>query len=227
MTHVIRSLLLIGAGLACLATSVFACEQRFSATSPADTLAPALTSDAGEAWLTQPVVDAGPVAVDSSHAMTLTACASNRQACPEPDSDGSVPATYRVVFASGRGVIRSREQAMTDLYRELRDRMTTGERLTIHSAARRDGGAASRPKGGSAAATSPDNDAFVQSAQRLLEVVDGSGEVTIDVVRGKSFGCMLLLAPSVPVPDDDGGASSCLIKEPERPSKRSPGGISF
>ena len=87
-----------------------ACEQRFSATPSTEGSPPPFLADAGEAWLNPAVGDAGGAAGGwaSSHAMTIASCASGSPECPAPESDAAVPAAYRVVFASGRAVIRSR-----------------------------------------------------------------------------------------------------------------------
>jgi hypothetical protein len=57
----------------------------------------------------------------------------------------------------------------------------------------------------------------------LLDLVDGVGEVTIDVIHGRSTGCMVSLGRLA----TDGGAPQCLVREPERPKGRGKGGLSF
>jgi hypothetical protein len=75
--------------------------------------------------------DAGPVMVDSSHALTVTTCSSSKRPCSAPGADASTAASYLVVFGSGRGEVRSRGQAVTELYEELRNRLTSGERIDV------------------------------------------------------------------------------------------------
>jgi hypothetical protein len=213
--------------LAVAAVGLFACEERFSSTPPPltpETLGPAPSSNAIEALLVPSTTDAGPTALGSSRALTVTICSSSPQACPasDADADTSAAGTYRVIFGSGRGAIRSRGQAMADLYKELRDRTTSGERLNAQSIAPGDAGAPA--SFGSATRGSADSsDPIAQSALHLLDLVDGVGEVTIDVIHGRSTGCMVSLGRLAA----DGGAPQCLVKEPERPKGRGKGGLSF
>jgi hypothetical protein len=193
------------------------CVERFSANPPPiapESLPPVTSSNAVAALMapTPTAADAGAVAADSSHALTITLCSSSAQPCPGSDADGG----YRVVFGSGRGAVRSRGQAMADLYKELRDRTASGERLDAET--RSPGGAGSpAPVGGGASskATGSKDDPISQCAFQLLDLVDGVGEVTLDVVHGSgSHGCQVSLGRSA-----DGGASRCLVQEPERPHR--------
>jgi len=203
---------------------LFACEERFSSNPPplaAESLAPASSSNAIDELLAPSATDAGPTALGSSRALTVTICSSSPQACPATDADASAGGTYRVTFGSGRGAIRSRGQAMADLYKELRDRTSSGERLNAQSVAPGDAGG---PAGGGAATRGGDSsDPIAQSALHLLDLVDGVGEVTIDVIHGRSTGCMVSLGRLA----TDGGAPQCLVREPERPKGRGKGGLSF
>jgi hypothetical protein len=211
--------------LAVAVVGLFACEERFSSNPPplaAESLAPASSSNAIEALLAPSTTDAGPSALGSSRALTVTICSSNPQACPASDADASATGTYRVVFGSGRGAIRSRGQAMADLYKELRDRTSSGERLNAQPVAPGDAGASAG--GGSTTRGSADSsDPIAQSALHLLDLVDGVGEVTVDVIHGRSTGCMVSLGRLAA----DGGAPQCLVREPERPKGRGKGGLSF
>lgn len=70
-------------------------------------------------------------------------------------------------------------------------------------------------------ASASNNDALSQCAFHLLNLVDGVGEVTLDVVH--TYGlqeCMVSLGGTV----TDGGAGQCLIQEPERPKRPGRGG---
>jgi hypothetical protein len=155
--------------------------------------------------------------------MTITRCSVSSQQCVPSDGDASTNLSYRVVFGSGRATIRSRGQVTTDLYNELRDRITFGEEVDVelHSG---DGGAPT-DLGGSSSAQS-DSDSVAHCAFRLVDLVDDLGEITFDVVHQfGSSGCKVWLGRSAA----DTNASQCLIKEPERsrsPSSRK-GGMQF
>jgi len=188
-----------------------ACEERFSANPPPiapGSLPPVSSSSAMDALFPATTPDAGGAARDSSHALTVTLCSSSAQPCPVSEADD---ASYRVVFGSGRGVIRSRGQAMADVYKELRDRTSSGERLDAEphapnaSGPRVPTGTGSTRKPGASG-----DDPLSQCAFQLLDLVDGVGEVTIDVVHGSS-GCRVSLGRAA-----DGGVSRCLVQEPER-----------
>jgi len=98
---------------------------------------------------------------------------------------------------------------MADLYKELRDRTASGERLDAEPRAPGAGGPL--PVGGSSTKANSD-DPIAQCAFQLLDLVDGVGEVTLDVVRGSGgHGCQVSLGRTA-----DGGASRCLVQEPER-----------
>jgi hypothetical protein len=197
------------------------CEQRFSAnppSSPAESEARESSSASIDALLAPRAADAGAAVTDDAHALVITLCSSGPQACPAAEADASATATYRVVYGSGRGVIRTREQALTDLYRELRDRTAAGERLVARPHAPGDAGAfvGGSPKN----ASESGGDALAQSAQRLTDIVDAVGQLTIDVIHESGSGCTLALA--------DVGTPQCLIKGPERPhDSKGRGGLAF
>jgi hypothetical protein len=200
----------------------FACEQRFSSQPPPivpEGVGPASSSGALDALLAASIPDAGSVAIDSSHAMTVTLCSSSPQACPGAEMDASGEGVYRVVFGSGRGAVRSRGQAMADLYKELRDRTSSGERLDAELRPSDGGGAPTASGRGSANKTGGDNsDPLAQCAFRLLDYVDGAGEVTLDVFHGSgSRGCRVSLGRAA----GEAGAGQCLVQEPEQ--QRRPG----
>ncbi len=213
------------APVAVLLVGLSGCEQHFPSYPPplaAESL-PASSSASAGAPLAAGPADAGLVAIDSSHALTVTICSSSPQPCSASETDASEDANYRVVFGSGRGAVRSRGQAMADLYQELRDRTASGERLDAET--RAPGGAGEPPPSAGRSptrATEGSGDALAQCAFRLLDLVDRAGEVTLDVVHGYgSNGCRVSLGRS-----SDGGTSECLIQEPERqqrPDKKGPG----
>jgi len=202
--------------------AVCACEQRFSATPPRPAETPGASSSATlDALLRQSVSDAGASTSEGSHAMSISSCSWIPQDCLSADQDASVDAMYHVVFGSGRGVVRTREQAMTDLYRELRDRLDAGDRLRVRPRARADLGGGGGRHAPSTTPSTPSSDAVAQSAMRLLDTVDGLGELLVDVNHNARSGCMLSLEQSV----GDAGVSQCLIDEPERPHGRGRGGV--
>jgi hypothetical protein len=200
-----------------LALSAAACEERFSSHPPPlspDSLAPASSSNGVEAILSGAAgapTDAGSAPVDTSHAFTVMLCATSPDPCPASEAE----ATYRVIFGSGRGVVRTRGQAMADLYKELRDRLAGGERLDAETHAPRDGGTVTTGMGAPTKPSASDDDPISQCAFQLVDLVDGVGEVTLDVVHG-SHGCRVALGRTA-----DGGALRCLVQEPE--SARRPG----
>jgi hypothetical protein len=209
--------------LSVIVGSVCHCEQRFTATPPVlapESVGPVSPADASVA---STVPGASSPAPDTSHAMSIFLCSVRPEECPAAE-ERALAASYRVVFGSGRGVIRTREQAMTDLYRELRDRMGAGEQLVAHPHLRADAGAGDGLGGRPPKATTPSTDALAESALHLLDVVDGAGELTVDVNHASRSGCLLSLASA------GGGAaatSRCLIQEPEQLHSHGKGGISF
>ncbi|MGO9838588.1 MAG: hypothetical protein ACLP1X_30770 [Polyangiaceae bacterium] len=193
---------------------LFACEQRFSSDPP---LVPESRTQASSSGyldaLLAPVTDAGSVVRNSSHAMTITICASSPAPCRALQPDASSDESYLVVFGSGRGAVRSREQATTDLYQELRNRMAAGERLDVESHAPGDAkAAAAMGDTWTTKATAGSSDPIAQCAVHLFALVGRVGEVTIDVVHGLgSSGCLVSLGQPT-----DGGTPPCLVQEPER-----------
>jgi hypothetical protein len=203
--------------------AVRACEQRFSSNPPPlspESLTPAPSSGRVDPILGPNTADNVPVAQNQSHAMTVTFCSTGQPSCPTSEADASPDARYRVVFGSGHAEIRSRGQAMTDLYKELRDRTSAGERLDAEARAPGDAGAPAMV-GDRTKTSAASSDALSQCAFHLLDLVDGVGEVTLDVVH--TYGvreCMVSLDGSA----GDGGAAQCLIQEPERPKRPGRGG---
>jgi hypothetical protein len=200
-----------------------ACEQRFSSNPPAlapESLTPAPSSGGVDPIFGPSSADPPAVAQNQSHALTVTFCSTGQPMCPASEMDASPEARYRVVFgSSGHAEIRSRRQAMTDIYQELRDRTSAGERLDAEARAPGDAGAPALV-GDRSKTSAASSDALSQCAFHLLDLVDGVGEVTLDVVR--SYGvhdCMVSLGGSA-----DGGGGQCLIQEPERPKRPGRGG---
>ncbi len=204
--------------------ALFSCEQRFASNPPP--LAPETpdpsSSSGGIDALFPPTTDAGSLALDSSHAMTVILCSKKPEACGAAEAEASDDRSYRVVFGPGHGAIRSRRQAMTDLYEELRSRTTLGQRLRAEPHASSETGVRTA-KGGMSKANTDGSDVVARAAFQLLDLVDSVGEVTLDrVYDGGTSGCVVSLGQAA-----DGGASQCLIEEPERPHQPGRGGFQF
>ena len=209
--------------LAVLLAGLLGCQQRFSSDAlTAENFAAPSSSGALDAGLVPSGVGAPPL--ESSHAMTVTSCSSSPQACAAPEADAAARESYRVVFGSGRAEIRSRGQAMADVYQELRDRTASGERLDAEPRA---SGAAEAPAArgvGSAASTNTGgSDPVAEGAFRLLDLVNRTGEVTLDIVHGLgSKGCTVSLGRIrrrrvVAMPDP--GARARARAGPKRPRR--------
>ncbi len=152
--------------------------------------------------------------------MTVTLCSASAQPCEVPEGGTSDDEAYRVVFGSGRAEIRSRGQAMTDLYKELRDRTTAGERLAaIPRAPRPSGGAFTTSAGASAKASGGEGDDITRCALHRLDRAEGGGEGGLSRRRRcAGTGCIVSLGR----PGGDAGMPQCLIKEPDRPNNKAP-----
>jgi hypothetical protein len=117
-----------------------------------------------------------------------------------------------VSFGTGAGSVRSHEQAVADLYREVRDRTGFGTRL-IAVAHRIDRSSA---VSGAVDPLSPPRpssrgpDPVVEAAYDLMDAVDTQGQLLLDVGHAGA-GCKLSFAPH----DVDAGARRCLLPEPE------------
>ncbi len=159
-------------------------------------------------------VDAVVVAGPAFHTMTVTLCSTDPEACHGAQPAEEAGPVYRVSFGTGSGSVRSREQAVANLYREVRDRTGAGTRLVAvahhldrHSSSRGAVDPLAPPRPASRAA-----DPLVEAAYDLIEVVDADGQVTVDVAHS-GLSCKVSLAARSP----DAGAGRCLVGEPERP----------
>jgi hypothetical protein len=149
------------------------------------------------------------------HAITVALCARAADLCAGAQATGETRADYAVVFGSGAGTLRTRSQAMADLYKELRDRTSWGTHLTARPHHLELAPDASVPSSSAVprAETTPDPDPLVAASFELMTVVDTDGEITIDTTS--SYGaCKLALADAT---DADGGAARCFIAV-EKPS---------
>jgi hypothetical protein len=199
-----------------------ACEQRYSGDAPANSPSnePGPASSAGLAAVLGSVPgDAGRVALRTEHAMVVTNCGWPSSPCAGLEQTDAEGGTYRVVFGSGRASIRSRGQAMSDLYRELRDKSSAGLRLDIEARAPSVGDAAAPPIAAPHASRGTASDPISQSAFAVLDLVDSVGEADVDEVNvSDADQCVISLGRMA-----DGGAMQCLVRAPER-AKRGPMG---
>jgi hypothetical protein len=195
-----------------------ACEQRYSGDAPANAPVnpPATSSTAGlAAVLALDATDAGHVALSTSHAMIVTNCGWPTHPCGDLDSNATADGSYRVTFGSGHASVRSRGQAMSDLYREMRDKTSAGQRLDIE--ARSPSASSTSPAPVGAVPRGGSNDPITQASFVVLGLVDTIGEADVDVVYGGSAEqCVISLGRG---PGADAGAGPCLVREPERPKR--------
>jgi hypothetical protein len=180
-----------------------------------ESLSPASSSSGLDALFAPNVADGGPPSRSSYRAMTITRCLSSPTPCLPALGEASLSTSYLVVVGSGHGAVRSRGQATADLYTEMRNRTTNGNRLDAEVQARVDGGASAPVASGSGAPKNASGgDPLAECAQELLDFVDGAGEVTLDVLHESgSNGCLVSMGRLAA----DGGASRCLVQEPEHP----------
>jgi len=209
--------------LTTLFVTMCACEDHYSSSPPtAPESYPTMSSSSRVAALFAPAgADAGPPAaaspVEVTYALTITNCSSIPTACPTSGADASADGTYWVAYGSGRGVVRSREQAKADLYQELRNRTASGQRLNAQAHAPGDAQAPVASNRATSKAGTGDSDPLATCAVQLLDAVDQAGEVAISVVHGsRSRGCLISLGGST----DDDGAAQCLMKAPEQPKRQ-------
>jgi len=202
-------------------------------TSPLEEAPSLFAADAGSASPSTTSADGGTSPHLPFHVVTVTLCSRDKDTCAlaqakalDAVGEGS---SYRVAFGSTVGSIRSHQQALADVYRELRDRTQWGTHLACqgHSLVEStsDGGIPSnagipaRPPASNASSDAPTGaEAMTSAALQVMLAVDNLGEVTIDVgpTRG---GCSVSLSES--------GADRCLVGVPPRKSAPSKGGLSF
>lgn len=211
-----------------LALTLGACEEGLSPadapTPPPEAMPRAPQLAASAAPTEGPVVevaDAGAVADGAHHAVLVTTCAIDKNGCllAQPSAAPS-DSSYRVVFGGGVGAIRTRGQAMADLYKEIRDWTENGGHLAAETHHLGDpppdleGAKSARRTGGA-------DDPLVAAAFELMDAVDHDGEVTLDALSQRSpSSCKLSIAS----PDPDAGASRCLVNAPG-PSSNPLGGL--
>jgi hypothetical protein len=160
------------------------------------------------------ILDAGMAPARPFHTLTLAQCARAAQDCLRAHGGDSAGPAYLVAFGSGVGSLRTREQAMADLYRELRDRTASGG----HLAARPrhldepEGGALPPPDETEVRRGPPmEKDPLVEAAFELMAVVDREGEVTVDTAPSSDPCKVALGAPELP--DASASTARCFLKE--------------
>jgi hypothetical protein len=196
-----------------------ACEQRYSGDAPAaaPSNAPAspdpVSSSGLAAVLALGATDASAVTVSFDHAMIVTNCAWPSHPCAGLESAGPDEGSYRVVFGSGHGSVRSRGQAMSDLYRELRDKTSAGQRLDIEARNPIAGGGVVPPSG---VHPGGGDDPITRASFVVLSLVDNLGEASVDALYNAGADpCVISVGRAV----TDAGTPPCLVREPERPKR--------
>ncbi len=166
--------------------------------------------------------DAAYVSAPAVHTLTITLCSRDSRSCRLAQPGDAPLLGYRVSFGGSVGTLRSREQALADLYRELRDRTGFGTRLaaaahhveqTLVDAAIVEPGAPARP-------STSGQDPLVEAAFDIMEAVDTEGRVTVDVAHGGTT-CKVSFAAH----DSDAGSGRCLVKGPARPGMHDDEGV--
>ncbi len=123
-------------------------------------------------------------------------------------------ASYRVVFGSGAGTIRTRGQAWAMLHAELRDRTALGEHLDAEPRDLGDGGVAEDDDPPHDADKASDK--LSSAASQIMHAVDARGEVALDVLPQWGVAdCEISMGPRGP----DGKVGRCLVDAPPRPSR--------
>jgi hypothetical protein len=182
-------------------------------------------------------VDGGTAPRVPFHVMTLTLCSRDKVTCALAEGKSSDAAgdgsPYRVAFGSAVGSIRSHQQALADVYRELRDRTEWGTHLAckshslgesapdsgVPSAAGAPATPPARPPASNTSSDAPTGpEALASAALHVLVAVDNFGEVTIDVNHAPG-NCSVSLGES--------GAERCLVSAPQGKAAPSKGGFSF
>jgi hypothetical protein len=182
----------------------------------AETPSPLSLGPSGDAGA---VSDASPAAFDPYHLLTVSLCERDIEGCKRVNV---IPegAPYRVALGSSGGERRNRDQAIADLYRELRDRTALGARLVarVHrlDVTRSDAGGSKSGRGaggkGSTATDSVTTDALIDAARQMMDAVDTAGEVTLDTSH-EHAGCKLAFASEAAGRD---GTGRCLIRGEDR-----------
>jgi hypothetical protein len=212
---------LVVAPLVFASIGLYGCEQRFSANPPPYVLESRASSSSSVDPLFAPRPDAGAVVQDVSRALTITLCSAGAQSCGTLEAGAAGGESYHVVFGSGRGEVRSRGQAIADLYEDLRNRTSAGEWLDAEPHPPGDAGTSVATGTVSlASGVAVSADALSRCARHLLDVVDEVGEMDINVIHGSGSKCLVSLGQ----PGTNDGASKCLILEPERPHRIGLGG---
>ncbi len=179
---------------------------------PAEAQSPRAANVAGDTPQVA-LLDAGAAPARPFHTMTIAQCARDAQDCARARAGEGTGPAYLVAFGSGVGSTRTREQAMADLYRELRDRTASGAHLVARPRH------LDEPEGGAPWLADEtevrrggpmDNDPLVEAAFELMAVADREGELTVD--NTPSNPCKVALgAPDLP--DASVPMARCFLKD--------------
>ncbi len=169
--------------------------------------------------------------VRAFHTITVAQCAREGAACDHATAGAPPGPAYVVAFGTSGGSTRSRDQAMADLYRELRDRTVNGTHLVarphpLPASPSADGSpAAADDAQAKTSKSSDDTEPLVQAAVALMKLVDKEGEVTIDRTSANSE-CKVALADA-DVPDASAGVANCFLKDERPRSAPGRGGLTW
>lgn len=166
--------------------------------------------------------DAVATPVRPFHAVTIAQCSREGAECSRAQAMAPPGPAYVVARGTAAGQTRSREQAMADLYRELRDRTAYGSHLVARPRHldEVDGGAPTADDSDSKVGKSVEGDPLVGAAFELMKLVDREGEITIDGVPS-SGSCKVALAEREML--DASAEDRCFLAE-ERHQSRPSGG---
>jgi hypothetical protein len=190
--------------LACGAAASLECGGRPEATQPAATPEPPAAVASA---------DAVAVPVRAFHVLTIAQCSREAAECSLAHATAPPGPTYVVAAGAGGGSTRSREQAMADLYRELRDGTAYGSHLVARPRHldESEGGAPGADEKGAKTAKPGAGDPLDEAAIELMGLVDSEGEITIDRAPSNAS-CKVALAARERL-DASAGVERCFLAE--------------
>ena len=147
------------------------------------------------------------------HLLTIAHCSREGSECSRAQATAPPGPTYVVAVGAAAGSTRSREQAMADLYRELRDRTAYGSHLVARPRhlGEGEGGAPVADDSNEKTGKSVEGDPLVEAAFALMKIVDREGEVTID--RAPSNGLCKVALGELETLDASAGVNRCFLSE--------------
>jgi hypothetical protein len=142
--------------------------------------------------------------------LRVVQCARDVDSCTRPGASEPAPGEgYLVAAGSGRGTLRTREQALTDVYQELRDRTQFGSHLVVRPLRLPVPEAGMLPTGGEGSPGKPrGGEPLIAAAFRAMATVDAEGGVTVDEDHAPG-NCRVTIAEG----DADAGVSSCAFED--------------